>query len=87
MAVAEGAGVGAGAGRTQGLRELLPSQQEALAAGGLGPRRRGPRGGETGDAGSRARPALPDSLKAQASSLTFFCAPLCPDPGATAKNH
>lgn len=53
----KGAGVGAGAGRTQGLAELLPSQQEALAAGSLGPRRHGPRNGRQGTLGAEPAPS------------------------------
>lgn len=80
--------MGAGAGRTQGLAELLPSQQEALAAGGLGPRKHRPRGGRQGMVG--AEPAQPFKAASKLGPLhpsTFFCTSVYLDAGATAKNR
>ena len=86
MAVGAGAGVGGGAGRTQELGELLPTQQEAPAAGSLGPRRRGPRGGRQGTLG--VEPGQPSKAASKKLGLfTFFCSFLCPDPWATGKTH
>lgn len=84
--MAAGAGVGGAAGRTQGLGELLPTQQEAPATGGLGPRRRGPRGERQRMLG--AEPGQPSKAASKKLGLfTFFCSFLCPDPGATSKTH
>lgn len=69
----KGAGVGAGAGRTQGLTELLPSQQEALAAGSLGPRGHGSRRGRQGTLG--AEPAQPSKAASNLFTQAHSSAP------------
>lgn len=82
--------MGARAGRTQGLAELLPSQQEALAAGSFGPRRQGPRGGDRGcwELSQPSPPRQPRSLglftqahsSAPPSALTLGPLPKITDP-------